>query len=70
MPVSPKNIFKWREMYVYKCIYKKYYKENKGNVVDAKSESSKIVVIQLMSLIWALRFLSSNNCIEINVRAN
>lgn len=49
---------------------KKYYKENKGNVVDAKSESSKIVVIQIMSLIWALRFLSSNNCIEINVRAN
>lgn len=58
---------KW--LYINAYIYK-YYKKNKGNIVVTKSQLSKIVVIQLMSLIWALRFLSSNNCTEINIKAN
>lgn len=47
---------------------KQYNEENKRNAVDTKSESSEIVVIQLMSFIWVLRFLSSNHCGKINVK--
>lgn len=64
MPMLPeKNIQMKGNVYI-----KQYNEENKRNAVDTKTESSEIVVIQLMSFIWVLRFLSSNHCGNINVK--